>query len=71
MLKVLGKIGSNYERRVVVLQPHLTRSRHNAARKNQKDKDFARLRQLDTLLLSARSSCNDLGASFRVVTDAM
>jgi hypothetical protein len=69
MLDVLSGIGTNYDRRVVILQPHLTRDRYEAARANPKDKDFARLQQLDTLLLSARASCNALGASFRVVAD--
>jgi len=70
MIKALGSIGSNYDREVVVIQPHLTQSRHNAARTNTVDKDYARLQQLDTLLVSARGSCAGLGARFRVVADA-
>jgi hypothetical protein len=70
MIRALESIGANYDREVVILQPHLTRSRYNATRANRADKDYARLQQLDTLLISARASCANLGASFRVIADA-
>ncbi|MEK6281716.1 MAG: hypothetical protein AABN95_15280 [Acidobacteriota bacterium] len=67
MLKALGKIGSSYERQVVIVQPRLTKAREEFARKNPKSQDAARLRQLDTLLLEQENSCHGLQARLRVV----
>lgn len=66
MIAAIEKIGADFERTVVVLQPHLTKRRHDQARKDPKSPDAARLRQLDTLLLSAEASTHALGARFAV-----
>jgi hypothetical protein len=73
MLAALGVLGSNYARRVVILQPRLTRREHDLGRAEQ-DKGVesgrvARLRQLDTLLVSVEASCRDLGADLLVIGD--
>ena len=68
MIAALRSIGSNYRRRVVIVQPHVTRARHDAARAKPDSADAARLRQLDTLLLGAEANANALGAEFMVIT---
>lgn len=70
MIDALREIGSNYRRRVVVVQPHVTRDRHDEARANPGTSNAARLRQLDTLLLGAEANAHALGAEFLVVTSA-
>jgi len=67
MLAALDKIGSSYERQVVIIQPRLTKAREEFARKNPKSQDAARLRQLDTLLLEQENSCHGLQSRLRVV----
>ena len=67
MIGALSALGSNYDKRVVVFQPRLTKKRHDLARENASGSEMARLRQLDTLLLSAQASCRNLGAEFMVV----
>ncbi|MFL6234022.1 MAG: hypothetical protein ACJ76N_12885 [Thermoanaerobaculia bacterium] len=69
MLKALEGIKSNYDRRVVILQPSLSKTAHDKARQSSAGGNPARLRQLDTLLCSARASCNALSADFLVVAD--
>lgn len=69
MLKVLGEIEADYDRRVVILQPSLSKTAHDKTRKSSKGGALARIRQLDTLLYSARASCNALSADFLVVAD--
>lgn len=70
MITALAGIGTSYRRKVVVVQPHVTKTRWDSVRSDETHRDRARLRQLDTLLLAAQSSCRDLGAEFRVVADA-
>jgi hypothetical protein len=67
MIDALSKIGANYQRRIFIFQPRLTKTSHDKARKSNQCSDFARLRQLDTLLLSAAVSCKGLGVDFRVI----
>lgn len=69
MLAALNDIGSDYDRRVVIFQPSLSRSAHDKARKASKGGDHARLQQLDTLLYSARATCSALSADLLVVAD--
>jgi hypothetical protein len=83
MCEALGKIGASYRRQVIVLQPQLTRHWYDRARKAERRQsidpgydppgslraDIERLRQLDTLLLSAQASCHDLSADFYVLVD--
>jgi hypothetical protein len=68
MVARLGELG-HYRKSVVVLQPHVTQSRLNAVRKDDKHEDVGRLRQLDTLLLSAQASIQSLGAELIVLSD--
>ena len=73
MLEAIDGIGSSYRRMVVIFQPHVTQSRLAEVRKaisEEKDhRDRGRLRQLDTLLLGARASCQSLGAGLWVLAD--
>jgi hypothetical protein len=68
MIAALQEVGANYRRRVVILQPHVTQASWNTARANPTSGDAARLRQLDTLLLSAEASCHGLGAELVVIS---
>ena len=67
MLDALKKMGTNYERQVVIIQPRLTRARALLARSKPKSSDAARLRQLDTLLLTQANACHGLQARLQVV----
>lgn len=67
MLTALRAHGALCERHVVILQPHVTKKRWEYAQKNPKCGDAARLRQLDTLLLSAEAACHALGARLTVI----
>jgi hypothetical protein len=67
MLSVLGDVGADVMKKLVVLQPHVTRARHEAARSNMDSSDGRRLRQLDTLLLGAQANAGAAGADFEVV----
>lgn len=68
MIEALQDVGANRRCRVVILQPHVTQASRNTARANSTSGDAARLRQLDTLLLSAESMCHGLGAELLVVS---
>lgn len=70
MIAALQNVGANHRRRVVILQPHVTQDGWNTARANPTGVDAARLRQLDTLLLSAETSCHALGAELLVVSSS-
>ena len=67
MLKQLDRLGTNFKRRVVIVQPHVTETKHKFAQTHPKSPDAARLRQLDTLLVAAEMNCRALGADFIVV----
>lgn len=71
---LLLELGSNYRRRVVVLQPSLAEPQKILAeekgKKNPKDGNYARLKQLETLLLGVESDCRGLGAEFWVIASA-
>lgn len=57
-------------RRVVVVQPRVRQTALNAARAAPPNTRQSMIsRQLDTLLLSARASCQNLGAEFVVIAD--
>ncbi len=66
-VKALRKIGHNYRRRVVIVQPHVTEAKHSQAQANREGSDAARLRQLDTLLIGAEMNCRALGAELIVL----
>ncbi len=68
MIAALQGAGANYRRRVVILQPHVTHASWSTARAHPGSGDAARLRQLDTLLLSAEASCRALGADLIVLS---
>jgi hypothetical protein len=69
MIRALQDIGTNYQRHVVVFQPHVTRTRHDSARATASGTELMRLRQLDTLLLGADADAHALGARFSVLAD--
>jgi len=68
MVTELEDLGSDYERRVVVLQPHIQESQFNDISDEDDSEDAQRLKQLQTLLLGAENSCNGLGAEFHVIS---
>ena len=67
MLAALGLLGADYQRQIVIVQPHVTKSAYDAARARPRSKEAARLRQLDTLLLSAEASAHGAGANLFVI----
>jgi len=67
-LDALDAIGTNFQRQVVILQPHVTMISHDAARQNPQSANAARLRQLDTLLFGAEMSCRGVQADLRVIS---
>ncbi len=68
MLAAFKKLNANYARRVVVIQPHVTKTALQSARTTATS-DNLRAKQLDTLLLAAQTNCQGLGASFHVIAD--
>lgn len=60
----LRTVGMNIEREVIVLQPHNKQSFIVGGNVNNNARS-----QLNTLLLSAETSCRSLGADFYVITD--
>lgn len=66
MLRAIAAVGDDYERRVVVVQPHLKRGAYEHARQHPRSRDAARLRQLDALLLGAESAIHGAGSVFVV-----
>ncbi len=68
MVQELKSLSGNYERRVVVVQPHIQKSQCEKAREEVDSDDAQRLNQLRTLLLGANNACNGLGAEFHVVS---
>lgn len=73
MLDAIAEIGASYLRRVVILQPHVRKSRldevREALRGGEEHSEEGRIRQLDTLLLSAQASCRSIGAELWVLAD--
>ena len=71
LIKILTNLGSDYRRRVIILQPSLAKPQKNKAEENAKkkknDDNYARLKQLETLLLGIESDCRGLGAEFWVL----
>lgn len=67
MANVLQDQDSDFQRRVVVLQPHIRGSYYSKVRNGEKSQNEKRLQQLDALLNGARQSCNGLGAEFWVI----
>jgi hypothetical protein len=68
MVQELKDLGSDYQSIVVVIQPHIQKSHHKKAKKEDDSQDAQRLNQLRTLLLGAENACNGLGAEFRVIS---
>jgi hypothetical protein len=62
MLGALDRIGASFHRRIVVLQPHVTRTKLEEVRGDDRHPEVGRLRQLDTLLHAAQASSRDLSA---------
>lgn len=73
-LAMLGGLGSNLEKTVVVFQPRVRKSVYYQIRGrmdagDMQRADVRRLQQLDALLLGARADCFSLGANFVVISD--
>jgi len=69
MIAEILAIGSNIKKTVTILQPHLTKYRHDQARKKMASSDGKRLSQIDSLLLGAQASVRSAGAEFKVIVD--
>lgn len=71
LIQAINNLGSNYRRRVVILQPRVTKTRHDAVAKTFRNPNGAReadrFRQLNTLLLEAELACKGMGADFYVI----
>ena len=67
LLNFLESIGSDYRRRIVVVQPRLTKTLSEFARSNPESAQAFRMRQLNTLLLAASASARTVGSDFRVI----
>jgi len=67
MLDALARLGAEYQRRIVIVQPHVKKTIYEEARAHPRSLDAARLQQLDTLLLSAEASAHGAGASLTVI----
>jgi hypothetical protein len=67
MANVLESQDADFQRRVVILQPHIRRSYYEDTRDSDDGQNKMRLHQLDVLLNGARQSCNGLGAEFWVI----
>lgn len=74
LIQILKNLGSDYRRRIVILQPSLAKPQkikaEENAKLNKKDENYARLKQLETLLLGIESDCRGLGAEFWVISSA-
>lgn len=71
MLKAIAALGSNYQRRVIVVQPHVTKTTLQKAYDAKPDAAQHHLaKQLDTLLVAAAANCHAVGAEFYVIGDA-
>lgn len=68
MVKELEDLGNDYERRVVVVQPHVQKSHFDEVSSKDESRNAQRLKQLHTLLLGAENACNGLGAEFHVIS---
>jgi len=69
-LIAFANVTENFQKRVIVFQPGVKQSVLNQLRANKApDNKYKRLQQLDALLLSAQSSCYELGAEFIVIAD--
>jgi hypothetical protein len=69
MLKALRKVGADYHRRVVIVQPRITKTALSAARMSAKPREKRTVQQLDLLLLGLQSKCMGFGAELVVVGD--
>jgi hypothetical protein len=69
MIDALAALPASHARKVVILQPHLTKGRFDSARIRDGTADAKRLAQLDTLLYGAEASCHGLGARLVVLGD--
>jgi hypothetical protein len=68
MVEELENLGNDYERRVVVVQPHIQKSHFERISDENESENIQRLKQLYTLLLGAENACNGLGAKFHVIS---
>jgi hypothetical protein len=72
-LAALEKIGAAYGRRVVIIQPRISRLQLEGARRDWQRESASgrgvRLRQLESLLLAAENNCRALQAELTVIGD--
>lgn len=71
MLKMIAALGTNYQRRVIVVQPHVRKTTlQKAYDANPETAQHLLAKQLDTLLVAAAANCHAVGAVFYVIGDA-
>ena len=73
MIVAVRALGQDYARRVVVFQPQLTKTEWDACvgtKKTAKGDRLIRMKQLDTLMLSARLSARSIGGELVAWADA-
>ena len=66
----LFAMGSNMQRRLVIVQPHVRQPLLNEVRADENHSQLMRLRRLDTLLNGVAANCQSVGAEFVVVSAA-
>ena len=70
---LLENIGANYDRKITIIQPRSQETSIKNGYENIKqgicDSETNRLRQLNTLLLSAQAACRSFGAELSVITE--
>lgn len=69
-LERLNGLGTNFGRRVAIVQPHVRKELVDAIRIDPQHSQLPRLRQLDTLLHGVAADCQSAGADFIVVGSA-
>ncbi len=69
MKAAIQALGTDFDRKVVIVQPHVRERKLIAARESSSSRSRLRAQQLDTLLLNVRAACQAVGAELIVVGD--
>ncbi len=69
MFAAMQACGTNFHRRIVIVQPRTTKTALDAARAATTGRSKRIAQQLDALLLGAPASCQSLGADFVVIRE--
>ncbi len=69
LISELSRLGTDYDRQVVIVQPHVMQARHDTIRTTPGSHAAVRMRQLDALLLGAQGVCQESNATLVVIGD--